>query len=156
MKWEKFLPLQGRRVILFPDLKGFGKWSEKAEELRRKLRLDISVSDFLENNANATDEQIEKGLDLEDFLVVRDPKFGWALTGEGGYPVFWDYAKRLINASKVVVNLTSTRIPVLPKNEAEARPLSKLPPEEQQSVNLQRMIKKNPKVQLGVIDNQNY
>ncbi len=59
--------LRGRQVVLFPDLKCFDKWSEKATTLYRQYQLNISVSDYLERIA--TPEQREKGLDLADFIL---------------------------------------------------------------------------------------
>ena len=60
--------LNGRRVALFPDLKGFEKWTKKADEL--SALASFSVSDLLERKAN----EIERlqGLDLADFLIRFD------------------------------------------------------------------------------------
>lgn len=69
---EKCKPLAGRRVVLFPDLGGFEKWSQKAAELQKAIpgtRFD--VSDILERGATSTDR--ENGLDLCDYLT----KFNW-------------------------------------------------------------------------------
>ena len=41
-----------------------------------------------------------------------------------------NYANKLISASEVVSNL-GTVVPTLPSNEAQVRPLTKLPPEQQ-------------------------
>jgi len=60
--------LKGRRVALFPDLKGFEKWTQKADEL--SALASFSVSDLLERKVN----EIERlqGLDLADFLIRFD------------------------------------------------------------------------------------
>ncbi|CCH55577.1 hypothetical protein BN8_04844 [Fibrisoma limi BUZ 3] len=86
---EKLLPLSGRPVTLFPDLNGFEKWSQKAEELRPVIGKRLAVSDVLEKRATEYDRK--KGYDLADYLIRnRDPVAGWALT-DAGYPLFWDY-----------------------------------------------------------------
>lgn len=66
--------LQGRTVLLFPDLskdgKAFKLWQGKAVELSEALNTKFLVSDYLETIA--TPEQKEKGLDLADFLLETD------------------------------------------------------------------------------------
>ena len=79
--------LAGRDIILFPDLNEFDKWTQKAQEVKRSVSCKIAVSNLLESIA--TDEQRAGGLDLADFLLVRDDKSGWALT-DMGYPVMMD------------------------------------------------------------------
>lgn len=59
--------LKGRKVFLFPDLKGLDLWLKKAKELRQQLGLNVRVFDWLEKNANS--KQIDQGLDLADFLI---------------------------------------------------------------------------------------
>jgi len=69
---EKCQVLNGRNVILFPDLSWDGravrKWSHKAKEL--SYITTFTVSDYLERIA--TPEDREKGKDLEDFLLRYD------------------------------------------------------------------------------------
>ncbi|VTQ00293.1 DUF6371 domain-containing protein [Sphingobacterium daejeonense] len=60
--------LRGREVILFPDLKGLHTWQEKASELKELTK--ITVSTFLEENA--TQEEIDQGLDIADYLLKYD------------------------------------------------------------------------------------
>lgn len=63
--------LKGRKVILFPDIKGFVKWKAKAEKLSLQLPgTKFTVSDLLERNA--TDTEREKGLDIADYLMRFD------------------------------------------------------------------------------------
>ncbi|MDR2972325.1 MAG: DUF6371 domain-containing protein [Bacteroidales bacterium] len=69
---DKCRCLQGRNVILYPDAKTpdkegktlFDKWSEKAKELKKICKVD--VSSLIENNA--TEEERKKGYDLADYL----------------------------------------------------------------------------------------
>jgi hypothetical protein len=63
--------LEGRNVILFPDLgQGcFQLWKQKAAEMRRKINCKIYVSDLLEKNAE--DHQKANGYDLADFLLEQ-------------------------------------------------------------------------------------
>lgn len=67
---ERCLVLKGRKVILFPDLGCFEKWSMKAKEL--SYLADFIVSDLLEKKA--TENEKTDGLDLADYLVTFDYK----------------------------------------------------------------------------------
>ena len=63
--------LSGRTVLLFPDLKGFDKWQQKAKELESQIPdVRFVVSDYLEKNASEVDKA--KGLDLADYLIQFD------------------------------------------------------------------------------------
>jgi hypothetical protein len=59
--------LEGRDVLLLPDLGCFDKWSNKAKEIQSKVNCNIKVSPILENNASQ--EQRSKGYDLTDFIL---------------------------------------------------------------------------------------
>ena len=61
--------LAGRDVILMPDLGATIEWQEKASMLRSVCR-SVSVSSVLEDVA--TDEQRKQGLDIADFLLMKD------------------------------------------------------------------------------------
>ena len=61
---EKCRVLAGRKVVLFPDLNGFAKWTDKANEF------NFNVSDLLEQNA--TEIERLQGLDLADYLIRFD------------------------------------------------------------------------------------
>ncbi len=84
---EKCLALKGRDVTLFPDLKGYNDWLDRATELSLIAR--FTVSDYLERIA--TEEQKQQGLDLADFLLqlpcpaipLRD-QFRYEFLKEGG------------------------------------------------------------------------
>jgi len=68
---EKCKPLAGRRVILFPDLKCYSLWSEKAKQIELAMEgTSFAVSRFFEQNA--TEEDKAAGLDIADYLI-RDP-----------------------------------------------------------------------------------
>ncbi|GHA61684.1 DUF6371 domain-containing protein [Pontibacter akesuensis] len=63
---ERCSVLQGRDVTLFPDLGGYEKWRQKAQELQNIVSL--TVSDLLERIAN--ERQRQEGLDIADFLLA--------------------------------------------------------------------------------------
>jgi hypothetical protein len=70
---EKCKSIAKRNIVLFPDLAGFEKWSQKATEIQKELPgITIKVSDLLEQNATESDRQ--SGLDLADYLVKFDLK----------------------------------------------------------------------------------
>lgn len=62
---ERCQVLKGRKVMLFPDLNGYGDWSQKAKELADIA--SFTVSDILERFANK--EQRNEGIELADFLL---------------------------------------------------------------------------------------
>lgn len=80
--------LEGRSIVLFPDLGCFDKWFEKSKEIQSQVNCKINVSPKLENIASQ--EQRSQGLDLADFVLTIDKPSGNALTEKGGYPIFWD------------------------------------------------------------------
>ena len=61
--------LQGKDVILMPDLGASEEWHKKAE-LLKPICKSVIVSDVLEQNA--TEEQRESGLDIADFLLMEE------------------------------------------------------------------------------------
>ena len=65
---EKCKVLAGRHVILFPDLNGYGRWREKAKELRSVT--SVTVSNLLDRKANSPERA--NGFDLADYLVRFD------------------------------------------------------------------------------------
>jgi hypothetical protein len=73
---DKFFPLTGRHVVLFPDLgedtekkTPWQKWHRQASQIRKNMAMSISVSDILEVHATADDRQ--HGYDLADFLLEK-------------------------------------------------------------------------------------
>ena len=74
---EKFRPLKGHKVIMFPDTdpdgRAFKQWSEAAKEVMRSIFWEdsppIRVSPILE--LNATTEQKQRKIDLIDFLFEK-------------------------------------------------------------------------------------
>lgn len=70
---EKCKALQGRKIVLFPDLNAYNDWNSKANELKEKLPgTRFFVSDLLEQNA--TEKEKSSGLDLADYLIRFDYK----------------------------------------------------------------------------------
>jgi hypothetical protein len=71
---DKFRPLRGRKVVLFPDTdpggKAFDHWFKAAEEVMQSLFWEdsppIRVSGFLEQHAS--EDQKRRKIDLVDFL----------------------------------------------------------------------------------------
>jgi hypothetical protein len=66
---ERCEALTGRKVVLYPDLKAFDKWNDRAKELSKIAH--FTVSDLLEREATDTEKQ--KGFDLADYLIRFDP-----------------------------------------------------------------------------------
>ncbi len=62
---EKCSVLNGRTVILFPDLNGYEKWRNMATKLSHLAK--FTVSDLLE--CNASEAERKQGLDLADYLI---------------------------------------------------------------------------------------
>lgn len=65
---SKFYPIADRRIILYPDLNAFAKWSAKAKELSI-YNIDIHVSRLLEDNAHP--DERAGGYDLADYLLLK-------------------------------------------------------------------------------------
>lgn len=65
---EKINVLNGRKVVLFPDLNCFNEWQNKAKEFSKSMF--VSVSDLLERKATADEKKA--GLDLADYLLKFD------------------------------------------------------------------------------------
>ena len=63
---DKLKVLQGRTVIMFPDVDGFEYWSNKAKEVEA-IGCKVVVSDLLEKNATVEDR--ENKIDLADWLI---------------------------------------------------------------------------------------
>lgn len=70
---EKCNVLQGRKVVLFPDLNAYDNWNAKAKEFEKQMpRTPFKASDLLERKA--TDAAKAKGFDLADHLLELDAK----------------------------------------------------------------------------------
>lgn len=61
--------LEGRPIILFPDLNAYEKWCQKAKELA--VFGSVKVSDLLETHSSSNEK--EKGLDIADYLLQFHP-----------------------------------------------------------------------------------
>lgn len=71
-KWKSDIdrvckPLEGRDIVLFPDLGATDEWKERAFNVRSKIKCRITVSEALEQIA--TEEEKRQGLDIADFLI---------------------------------------------------------------------------------------
>ena len=66
---EAIQVLEGREVILFPDLKATDEWRQRLPMLESVCRR-ATCSDLLERIA--TNEQRSQGLDIADFLLIED------------------------------------------------------------------------------------
>lgn len=66
---DKCRVLEGRKVILFPDLNCFEKWGEKAKQLQARLSCSITVSDLLERKSTEADKT--NGLYSKYFPLFR-------------------------------------------------------------------------------------
>ena len=66
---EAMQVLQGREVVLFPDLKATEEWRRKLPMLQSVCKR-ATCSDLLEKMA--TNRQREAGLDIADFLLMED------------------------------------------------------------------------------------
>ena len=64
---ETFRVLEGRKVVLFPDLGMTDKWEEKAKILNTVCR--VSVSRLLEDNAPQGDRR--EGYDIADYFIKQ-------------------------------------------------------------------------------------
>lgn len=67
LKSEFLKAIIGNKIILYPDIKAYERWSKKACELR-KVGFNIVTSDLLENSKFITDVERRNGLDLADYL----------------------------------------------------------------------------------------
>lgn len=65
---ERFKPLAGRRVVLFPDGEAFQDWSDKAKAIEKVTPgTRIKVSDLIETHC--TEEERKNGIDFCDLLI---------------------------------------------------------------------------------------
>lgn len=75
LTFDKIKVLEGRKVIVFPDLSKKGDtyklWEDKAKQYEKQLKNTRFIfSDLLEKYA--TDDEKDKGLDIADFLIKQD------------------------------------------------------------------------------------
>ena len=73
--FDKLKVLEGRRVIVFPDLSKngntFEEWQDKAKQYEKQLKNTRFIfSDLLEKHAS--NDERNKGLDIADFLIKQD------------------------------------------------------------------------------------
>lgn len=70
LTFDRMTALNGRKVVLFPDLNCFDDWQKKANEF--SILASITVSDLLEKKAS--EQEKKDGLDLADYLLRFDLK----------------------------------------------------------------------------------
>jgi hypothetical protein len=66
---DKCKVLKDCRIILYPDLNAFEKWSEKSILIKNQYSCEITVSTLLEDIV--TQEAKAKGLDVADFMIEQ-------------------------------------------------------------------------------------
>ncbi len=71
VSFENLTVLEGRKIVLFPDLGAFDQWSLKANHMQ-ELGYEVELFDYLERNASA--QQRREGYDIADFLLQIQPK----------------------------------------------------------------------------------
>lgn len=62
--------LEGRNIVLFPDLGAFDQWSLKTNHMR-ELGFEVELFRYLEQNA--TPQQRKESYDIADFLLQTHP-----------------------------------------------------------------------------------
>jgi hypothetical protein len=70
-KDENLTVLEGRKIVLFPDLGAFDQWNLKANHMQ-ELGYDVEIFDYLERNAS--EKQRREGYDIADFLLQIQPE----------------------------------------------------------------------------------
>lgn len=68
---ERFAPLKGRKVVLYPDLGAYNDWVRLAIKALEKHKASVTVSNEIEDKASEQDRK--DGLDIADF-IIRDIK----------------------------------------------------------------------------------
>jgi hypothetical protein len=66
LTYAKMRVLEGRKIILYPDLGGREKWQEKAGALIQK-GMDVQVSTILEKHCSSMDRK--SGFDIADYFI---------------------------------------------------------------------------------------
>jgi hypothetical protein len=69
IKEELLAPCKRRPIVFYPDNDGYEAWCKHAKALR-KSGFDISINDFLKNNATSEEEEKD---DLADYLLKHVP-----------------------------------------------------------------------------------
>lgn len=66
---EKCQALNGRDVMLYPDLGAYEKWNIKADEIKERFNCKITISTLLEDEASDSDRA--NGLDIADYTIAE-------------------------------------------------------------------------------------
>lgn len=120
-KWTSFevcRVLTGKFVVLYPDLKCFDEWSQKAEALR-KQGLRVTVSRYLEDRA--AEQEKEKGLDIADYLLADRSQLMPDQNTDKGLPKMDTPTQQQIDFFPSVKNACDQEF--LPTNKKEPQPL---------------------------------
>ncbi|MCU4177636.1 DUF6371 domain-containing protein [Carboxylicivirga sp. N1Y90] len=64
---ERCKILEGKTIVLYPDLNAIDDWTNRALDIEKTTKVKFVISDLLQKYAN--EEEIEDGLDLADFLI---------------------------------------------------------------------------------------
>jgi len=64
---ERCKVLEGKTIVLYPDLNAVDDWTSRALEIEKTTKVKFVISDLLQKHASR--EDIEDGLDLADFLI---------------------------------------------------------------------------------------
>lgn len=73
---KKFLPLENRTIILFPDLSScnskkssFTYWKEFGNKVKQKYKIDLKINNYLEQISSEKQKNLQ--LDLADFILDK-------------------------------------------------------------------------------------
>ncbi len=62
--------LEGKTIVLYPDLNAYDKWKLKAEQIEKEINIKFIISDLLEVKAEPEDKK--QGFDLADYLIKHN------------------------------------------------------------------------------------
>jgi len=66
---ERCKVLEGKTIVLYPDLNAVEDWTNRALEIEKTIKVKFVISYLLQKHASK--EEIEDGLDLADFLITH-------------------------------------------------------------------------------------
>lgn len=114
--------LEGRTVVVYPDLGSYDEWKEKAKLLAIVCRYE--VSSLLEEKAQGNDWQ--EGYDLADYFIKQKTENVVSNSQEVNLPLGWKYQ---VIGNEHQVLLDADGLPAIwnlcPKNELEKKAIQK-------------------------------